>query len=329
MNGTSRNGSTVRAVTRHGSRHGSRVTTEGCAIVIPHALGPSESHVDPRSIIAMLDALRCSNPSAYAEVVYALDRGSISRDRTNDRDQTDQTKDHDDQIAGSIVDLAYDTISIVPRDPALTLASISVTTPRDHGAVIAALRDVARGATRGRADHGAILVVDYRPRDGAEHGYGIVIARDPDEVVQRWIDLVGASRECQRTTTITGWRRWSRGDDARPTLASNLGRVMRYAIRAHRPCDLASVSTASGILAAPWSAWLDRVAHVGPSRVAPIPRAVTRTCARCSAPISTTARRDAVTCSAACRQAIHRRRTRHGSPPMSAPVTAQRGDHDR
>lgn len=311
---TQRNGHRLASVTSDPRRNASVTRSIVAPRVAPLHPTIAAAPEKMRPILIALHELATVDPDAAREAMRLaralLDRGS---------------SDLDPELEEALSDLTKQTISNLEQDQDLTLASLSLTAPSGYGAVIEPLRHVAKRANQA-ASHGAILAVDYRPRDGVEHGYGIVIGSDVEALVSDWIDLVGSTTRASRATTVSGWRMWTRGEArGHEVLTDNTREVLRYLVKAHPVgSDLGGASVASGCFA---DAWDDFVARFGALRGEPTSRAVTRTCARCGVVIPQTKRParegEEDSCSNACRQALYR--ARNGAERTQRGVTRGEG----
>ncbi len=281
-----------------------------------------------RATLASLASLVVSDRTSFALVLRAaralLDKDPPHHEEHDQHDAQKQNRDHDlegreedrSEYRQAISDLVESIVSNLTRDSGVTLSTVSLTAPVGHGAVLDDLRVVAHRATRKEANHGALLVVDRRPKDGTEHGYGVTT---DDETLQRWTARVGAHSKGNRRITVSGWRQWTSNDPAgRAVLVRNLRRIVPYAVKVHGDLsELASHSVASGPFTDPWSRFVERFERA--SRIEGMPRAVTAACVVCGARLSTR-RRDAETCSARCRK----RRSRMSASPRSVTRGEQR-----
>ncbi len=200
------------------------------------------------------------------------------------------------------------------RGGPLALVRVSLTAPRGRDVRSPALDLATWVAARPRG--GAVLVLDRRPRDGAEHWYGIALVHDHGaELVAHWCALTGANAKGQAVVGVTGWSEHMEGDAG--TLRSNMERVLRYAFRVgpaeHGPRDLDRDVIACGSLAASWSAARafakgEGAPEPGDAREAsPAAGEPSHRCPRCERPLPM-GRCDRKWCSPKCRNAAYRAR---------------------
>lgn len=225
-------------------------------------------------------------------------------------------------------------------DPDLDLARVSLTMPREREHDLAPCMHAYAGqiADAGAA-HGALLVLDLRPRNLAPHAYGLV-ASDHDarrSLIDRWCALTGADPRAHagsRTVqTIGGWPTYRRTGNVN-SLRRHLGHVLAYALRdlpGGIVRDLDADVAASGALDGPWSAFRARGAGSGRppsvSRLDPIGVGVTsvtaKACVVCGGPLRGM-RLDALACSPRCRQRRRRSTTsEHATPPAAKKGTTR------